>query len=140
MHTYIRIYIHTYIRKYVWMYVCVLHTHTHTHTHTHYTQTGEHDCAPEEPGLPKGHRCLRSIHRHWQRHGVGAVLPAARRLPRCLEQSCRLRRPADPRPSARIGLAERVYSREKGSFIHNATHAEGAYKTKTLGSRLGSLY
>ena len=25
-------------------------------------------------------------------------------------------------------------------FIHDATHAEGIYKTKTLGSRLGSLY
>ncbi len=30
--------------------------------------------------------------------------------------------------------------REKVSFIHDATHAEGTYKTKTLGSRLGSLY
>ena len=31
-------------------------------------------------------------------------------------------------------------TREKGSFVHNATHAEGTYKTKTLGSQLGSLY
>jgi len=30
--------------------------------------------------------------------------------------------------------------REKVSFIHDATHAEGTYKAKTLGSRLGSLY
>jgi len=34
---------------------------------------------------------------------------------------------------------DRVF-REKGSFIHNATHAKGTYKTKTLGSRLGPLY
>jgi hypothetical protein len=30
--------------------------------------------------------------------------------------------------------------REKVSFIHDATHAEGTYTTKTLGSRLDSLY
>jgi hypothetical protein len=35
--------------------------------------------------------------------------------------------------------AEIMY-REKVSFIHNATHAKGTYKIKTLGSRLGSLY
>jgi hypothetical protein len=30
--------------------------------------------------------------------------------------------------------------REKGSFIHNAKHAKGTQQSKTLGSRLGSLY
>jgi len=38
---------------------------------------------------------------------------------------------------ARVGLC--VSFREKILFIHDATHAEGTYKTKTLGSRLGSL-
>jgi hypothetical protein len=41
----------------------------------------------EKPGLPKGPCCLRSIHRHWRRHGVGAGRRAApRHLPRCFEQ------------------------------------------------------
>ena len=31
-------------------------------------------------------------------------------------------------------------TREKGSFIHNAKHAKGTEQSKTLGSRLGSLY
>jgi len=42
--------------------------------------------------------------------------------------------------TARADAQSYSSERREGSFIDNATHAKGTNKTKTVGSRLGSLY